>query len=107
MSFKIIDAHMHMGPDPGRMVPDYSAESIVKLMDHLGIEKAISANCLSLSDQFEAGLADDFRANEASGGRIYSFFGYGPKYIEESLACIRAHIRTLGILPITGRRCSS
>ena len=91
MSFKIIDAHMHMGPDPGRMVPDYSAESIVKLMDHLGIEKAISANCLSLSDQFEAGLADDFRANEASGGRIYSFFGYGPKYIEESLACIRAH----------------
>ena len=91
MSFKIIDAHMHMGPSTGRMVPDYSIESIIDLMDHLGIEKAISANGLSLSDQFEAGLADDFLANEKSGGRIYSFFGYGPKYIEESLACIRNH----------------
>ena len=38
MSFKIIDAHMHLGPSVGRMVPDYSIESLVALMDRLDIE---------------------------------------------------------------------
>ena len=37
MSFKIIDTHMHVGPTPGRMVPDHSIASLIKLMDKLGI----------------------------------------------------------------------
>ena len=91
MSFKIIDAHMHLGVDPGRMVPDASVESLIALMDHLDIEKCISANWLCLLDQFEAGLADDFAAHDKSGGRLFSFFGYGPKHVQQSLDCIRAH----------------
>ena len=93
MSLKIIDTHMHIGPEPGRMVPDQSVESLVAKMDRLGIEKGISANCLSLSsaDRFEEGIADDARVSALAGGRIYSFFGYHPNYIEESIACIHNH----------------
>lgn len=88
MSFKIIDAHMHLGPSTGRMVPDYSIESLVALMDHLDIEKGISANCLSLDSQPEAGIQDDFIAHEKSGGRLFSFFGYDPLHIEKSIDVI-------------------
>ncbi len=91
MSLKIIDAHIHLGATPGRMVPDQSVESLVAKMDRLGIEKAISAHCYSLSDRFEEGIAEDAKASAISGGRIFSFFGYNPKRKEESLACIRAH----------------
>ena len=44
MAFKIIDAHMHLGPRPARMVPDQQVSSLIDLMDHLGIERCISAH---------------------------------------------------------------
>ena len=88
MGFRIIDAHMHLGPSVGRMVPDYSIESLVALMDRLDIEKGISANCLSLDNRPEEGILDDFEAHKKSGGRVFSFFGYDPLHIEKSLDVI-------------------
>ncbi len=92
MSFKIIDTHMHFGPSTERMVPDYSVESLVAIMDHLDIEKGISANCMSLSKNlWEEGILDDFAAYEKSGGRIFSFFGYDPLYIDQCIEVMRKY----------------
>ena len=38
MKFKIIDAHIHIGPSRDRMVPDHSVEHLVERMDHYGID---------------------------------------------------------------------
>ena len=73
MAFKIIDAHMHLGPRPARMVPDQRVSSLIDLMDHLGIERCISAHRLSMMGQYEEGIAAERAASEACGGRIYSF----------------------------------
>ena len=91
MNFKIIDSHMHLGPSTGRMVLDVSVESLIALMDRLEIERCISANELTLKDQFEAGLEDDRIAYEKSGGRVFSFFGYSANHSQQALDCIRAH----------------
>ncbi|MBQ3133235.1 MAG: amidohydrolase [Clostridia bacterium] len=93
MSFKIIDAHMHVGPAAGRMVPDQSIEQLVHVMDKLGIEKGISANVYDLAgkERYEEGLAMDAKAYELSGGRIFSFSGFGTLHPEEGVASIRAH----------------
>ena len=91
MSFKIIDTHMHVGPTPGRMVPDHSIASLIKLMDKLDIEKGISANESTLSMQLEKGLADDFKAYEESNGRIFSFFGYEPQHSDMCIDFMRKH----------------
>lgn len=106
MAFKIIDAHMHLGPNPGRMVPDQTVESLVKQMDQLGIERCISANRLSLRNLYEEGLSNDLAASEKCGGRIYSFCLYAAQYADKAVASILAHKddkRCVGlkVLPIT------
>ena len=88
---KIIDAHMHVGANVGRMVPDQSVEALVSVMDKLGIEKCISAGGLTMRGRYEEGLAIDGEFYEKSGGRVYSFFGYRPPYCKEAVSCIRAH----------------
>lgn len=91
MAFKIIDAHMHLGPNPARMVPDQQVESLVALMDHLGIERCISANRLSMMGQYEEGLANDLAASKISNGRIYSFCLYDTRTPEAAVKSILAH----------------
>ena len=91
MALKIIDAQMHLGPNPARMVPDQKAESLIALMDHLGIERCISANRLSMMGQYEAGIANDLAADEKSDGRIYSFCVYDTRTPEAAVASILAH----------------
>ena len=106
MAFKIIDAHMHLGPNPGRMVPDQAVESLIAQMDRLGIERCISANRYGLRCMYEKSLANDLAASQKCDGRIYSFMLYHTKYADQALNCIHAHKddpRCVGlkVLPIT------
>ncbi|MGJ4850395.1 amidohydrolase family protein [Bacillota bacterium Meth-B3] len=91
MSFKIIDAHMHLGASPDYLAVDQSLGTLLKVMDRLDIERAISAHSLSLRDRYEEGIALDRQAHEASGGRIFSFICYGPHHPQPALDAIRAH----------------
>ena len=91
MSFKIIDAHMHLGPRPARMVPDQTVESLIASMDHLGIERCISANRLSMMGQYEEGLASDLAASKKADGRIYSFCLFDTRTPQQDLDSILSH----------------
>lgn len=91
MSFRIIDAHMHLGPSPNYLTMDLSIRALLDKMDRLGIESGISAHMRSLDDEFEAGILADKKAHEASGGRIFSFFCFGPKHPQAALDVMRRY----------------
>ncbi len=54
MSIKIIDGHFYTGPVPEQYVDDRMLETTLRVMDHLDIERAISANSyMFIGHQFE------------------------------------------------------
>ena len=92
MRIKIIDGHFHTGFMPEQFVPDKSLETTLALMDKLDIERAVSANSyMFLDGQFERALAQDAVVYEKSNHRIYTYFGFHPRYTEQALAAIQAH----------------
>ena len=94
MSIKIIDGHFHIGAEAARWVDDTTWESAIALMDHLDIERAISANLYMfpyVGCQFERGVAIDADIYEKSNHRIYTYFGYHPAYSQQALDVIYAH----------------
>lgn len=92
MTVKIIDSHCHMGQFPEQTHIDRSLESLLHFMDRHDIERCISANnCMFVKDQLERAVAEDAVAYEESGHRIFTYFGYHPKYIRRSLDIIRTH----------------
>ena len=90
MSFKIIDSHMHAGGNGNSYLGwDMEMDTLLKSMDRLDIECAISAHNLGLKDLYEEQVEMDQLTFEKSNGRIYSYFCYGPLHIQESLDVIR------------------
>ena len=45
MSFRIIDAHMHLGPSPNYLTMDLSMRALLDKMDRLGIDRASAHIC--------------------------------------------------------------
>ena len=84
MQFKIIDAHMHLGNWPEYYTSDSSLKSLLRIMNLLSIEKAISTHCLSINGHFAQGAAEDKKAWEASKGRIYGFLYFDPNHPQTS-----------------------
>lgn len=91
MSFQIIDSHMHVGASPDYLEWDQSLEALIRLMDRLEIERGISAHSLALKDEYAAAMREDARVFEATGGRIYSYFCFGPLHPQPALDLIRAY----------------
>ena len=92
MAFHIIDSHFHMGQFPEQTHIDRSLESLLDFMDRHEIGRGISANnYMFVNDQLERALEEDAVIFEKSNHRIYTYFGYHPKYIQRSLSLIRAH----------------
>lgn len=91
MSCWIIDSHMHVGGNPSYLSMDLSLEALLAQMDYLDIERAISANSLSLRDEFEQGVLQDLEWNRQSNGRIYSYFCFGPKHPDKAIEVIRKY----------------
>jgi len=92
MSFKIIDSHMHAGGNGNSYLAwDTNMDTLIKSMDRLDIECAISAHTFGLMDLYAESIEQDQIVFDKSGGRIYSYFCYGPTCIQESLDTIRAN----------------
>ena len=87
--FKIIDSHMHMDIEPTYLSMDFGIKEILRQMDNLDIECAISSTMAGLHDLYARGIEIDKRNYEESGGRIYSYFCYSPRHPQPALDLIR------------------
>jgi len=74
----IIDAHCHLGVSPQFFTPDTSVATMLRLMDRLGIERAIAAPMPSLFGQAELGWREGLQAYRESGGRILLYAVFDP-----------------------------
>ncbi len=74
----IIDAHCHLGVSPQFFLPDASVGTMLRVMDRLGIERAIAAPMASLSGQAEWGWREGLQAYGESGGRILLYAVFDP-----------------------------
>lgn len=74
----IIDAHCHLGVSPQFFIPDASVGTMLRLMDRLGIERAIAAPMASLYGQAELGWREGLQAYRESGGRILLYAVFDP-----------------------------
>lgn len=85
----IVDSHIHLGMTVSAPCVDKSTEAALALMDHLGIDKAISANHPLIAGRLQKGFDDAVEAYRLSRGRILSFAVFHPMYIEEDLNWVR------------------
>jgi len=74
----IIDAHCHLGRSPQFRFPDTSVETTLKIMDRLGIERAICSHLALLYGNRELGLRESVEAHEKSGGRLLLYAVFNP-----------------------------
>ena len=75
----IIDAHCHLGNWPAFHIPDRSLTTMLRVMDRLGIEKAISAHSAWLLGNADRGFAESVAAHRQSEGRILSYAVFDPR----------------------------
>lgn len=84
----IIDAHCHLGRSPQFEQPDVSVATMLRIMDRLGIQRAIAAPLSLLSGYDEAGWQEGLDAHRESGARILLYTVFDPTR-PESLAFVR------------------
>lgn len=97
----IIDAHCHLGATPTFYFPDISLAGVLRAMDRLQIEKAVSAHTLFLIyHDFEGGLSASRKAFHDSGGRILNYVAYNPNHHEVSLEACRRGLEEEGFVGI-------
>jgi predicted TIM-barrel fold metal-dependent hydrolase len=88
----IIDIHVHRGPIPKQYVEDYSLARLLKSMDAIGIRISISCNTLSLMfEDFENGAEQALSDYRQSDNRVYSYFYFHPKYVQQSLCIMQSY----------------
>ncbi len=75
----IIDAHCHRGDWPAFQIPDRSLAAMLRLMDRLGIERAISAHSAWLLGDAEQGFAESVADGRQSAGRVLSYAVFDPR----------------------------
>ena len=85
----IIDSHIHYGYLPGYRNYGLSIESLIDLMDRLGIKYSININALDLgAGDLEGGAEEDIRLFDKSNGRILSHLVYDPRKADRCLGVI-------------------
>ena len=77
----IIDMHCHIG-HPGHPIPDASAESLVKVMDRLGVERCFCSHLRCLSHLFVEGNDRMLEAMRAWPDRIMGYLILWPSDAE-------------------------
>jgi predicted TIM-barrel fold metal-dependent hydrolase len=82
---EIIDIHAHLGPYWNMHIPANDAESMIKIMDLCGIDKAVVSSHIGLSSDFVMGNDLVIEAIRAHRGRIYGACGVNGNYPELSL----------------------
>ncbi|MCX7887028.1 MAG: amidohydrolase family protein [Verrucomicrobiae bacterium] len=74
----IVDAHCHLGCSPQFRCPDASVETILKVMDRLGVERAVCAHQAMLYGEWELGFRESREAHERSDGRLLLYAVFDP-----------------------------
>lgn len=88
----IIDSHIHVGPMARQYVRDYSITALLKRMDSLGIQQAISTNTYALDETDLAfGAAYGSQLYQETNGRILSYHYYHPGKQEQSLTLMEQY----------------
>ena len=95
----IVDAHCHLGVPSQFHVPDAAPATILRLMDRLGIERAIAAPLAMLSGFEELGWQEGQRAHRESGGRILLYTVFNPQ-APGSLERVRRSLGDPGVVGI-------
>jgi uncharacterized protein len=88
----IIDAHCHLGDWTAFQIPDGSLETMLGVMDRLGIERAISAHSAWLLGDWAQGFAESVAVGHQSGGRVLSYAVFDPRQAG-SLEMVRRALR--------------
>ena len=91
--FKLIDTHIHFGHSSDYMTPRVDVKRFVDRMDRFGIELALHLGREGLRDEYARGIETSRKLFEASGGRIYSTFNFGPLHPEPALTLIRENAK--------------
>ncbi len=109
----LVDAHAHLGPYSLFMIPEDSADAMVRVMDRTGCRSAVVSANRAIQQDAWAGNADVARAVAQHPGRI---LGYGvvnpwqdPEQLVESIAADPAFVGiklhpSLHEYPLTGER---
>jgi len=74
----IIDAHCHLGRSPHFRFPDVCVETMLKVMDRLGIDRAVCSHLGLLCGAWELGFRESVQAYRDSGGRLLLYSVYDP-----------------------------
>jgi len=85
----IIDAHAHIGRPGMFFAPETEPDTLLKLMDQLGIERAICMDHLSIHEGCERTLPMLRDVFERSGGRLYYLAVFSPKRSSGCMAALK------------------
>ncbi len=83
----IVDAHAHHGRPGAFFAPESEPEALLKLMDQLGIERAIGTDHVSVFEGCERTLPMLRSVFEQSGGRLHYLAVFNPK---RASGCVEA-----------------
>jgi len=83
VGWRIIDAHAHLGPTGGFHIPHPDADSMVAMMDRLGIERTLLASHLAISCDAVRGNDLTAEATRRHPGRLFGYVVVNPRYPQE------------------------
>ncbi len=95
----IVDTHTHLGEIVSFRSLDTTVETMLSVMDHLGIDMAIEMHMAGLGP-LEVAYEMSEAAFELSGGRLPYAMIYNPLYMDESLAWVRKSLDRPGAVGI-------
>lgn len=74
----IVDVHCHLGRSPQFRFPDTSVGTMLRVMDRLGIDRAVCCHLAFLHGEPDVGLRESVQAYEESEGRLLLYTVFDP-----------------------------
>jgi predicted TIM-barrel fold metal-dependent hydrolase len=74
----IVDVHCHLGRSPKFRFPDTSVGTLLRVMDRLGIERAVCCHLALLHGEPDVGLRESLQAYRESAGRLLLYTVFDP-----------------------------
>ncbi len=96
----IFDAHMHLGLLPNYYLPDHSPESIIELMNHLGIDYGMQMNMSGFTHMPDYAYETSVKVYDLSRKRIFFGLIFDPNNPKESMRWIKKSMAEEGCVCI-------
>jgi predicted TIM-barrel fold metal-dependent hydrolase len=74
----IVDVHCHLGRSPQFRFPDTSIGTMLRMMDRLGIDRAVCCHLAFLHGELEVGFRESVQAYRESKGRLLLYTVFDP-----------------------------